>query len=1269
MSGGGVNNIGTLVLENSAIISGNSASGAGGGVLDTGTLNIESSTIEQNSAGSGGGVDVGGNVTVTNSTIIGNSATLSGGGVGVTFTGTFTVSSSTFSGNFAGGNGGAIDSAGILSLLHSDTITGNSASGAGGGLDIEPGGTATAYYSTLSGNSATTGGGIDNNGSLSLAISTIESNTAGGSGGGVGNEYGGTLTLTNSTLIGNQAGGSGGGLSNASAASLTNATIATNTGTNAGGVLNTGTLVAINATIAENSVSSTGIGGGLYAQAGDAKLFNSIVASNTAGTSKASNVAGSLALTSANNLFGTGGSGGLTTFDNNLINVAIPNLGPLANNGGPTETIALLAGSPAIDHGSNAIPGMSIPTTDQRGALRGPAGLDAGTTVDIGAYEASSSYLVTSTTDSTDMGTLRAGLDGWSNLSTNVNVPAGTPNTIVFQTTGTFATAQTITLSPSLGPIVMSNSTTPEAIDGTASNGLTISGGGAVGVITVGINTTATLTGLTIAGGKSRSGGAILNQGQLLTILNSTITGNSSANGGAIDNAGNLVLTSSTLNSNTVTANGGAIDNETGGVLTLTNVTITANSAVQGGGIFNSGTLTLVSSTIASNISGGSGTGGGLDAAAGTATLYNTIVAENTDNGGSADDVAGTLDSASAGNLFGTGGSGGLTSSGNLIDVQNPGLGSLSNNGGVTMTIPLLTSSIAIGGGSSSLPGTPQVDQRGAVRGVGDVAPETAIDIGAYELSSSYLVTTPTDSLVPGTLRAAFAWANANSGTAPIYILFDTKGLFSQPQLITLSLGTLSLTNTAATINIEGTGTSLLTISGNGAFGIFAIAPGVTADFTGLTLIDGSAATSGGAISNAGNLTVTDSALTDNAATSGSGAGIINTGSLIVSNSSFSQNAATYYGGAIFNNGGTTSVTSSTFVGNATIYGLGGGIDNQGGNLTVTGSTFLDNSSFEGGAIFNRAGTTSVTTTTIMGNSAYQGGGLFNDGTGNALGTLTLTDSTLAGNSAFQGGAISNNFDGVMTIVASTLANNTATQYGGAIDQVGTLTVISGTIAYNVAVVGGISGGIDAYSGTTALYDTIVVLNTIGTGTNAPASDIVGSVSAASSYNLVGTGGLTNKVNNNLVGVTNPGLAATLANNGGPTETLALLTGSPAIGAGSATITGVPVPTTDQRGLPLNSPPDIGAYQTQVIVTPTVSKPASLDAAVANVTTAAVPVAAAATSPIVSSPNPFKSRKLGSRAQRHHTGAATSHASVHHAARAVSAPRKTPSLRIAKHHR
>ena len=169
---------------------------------------------------------------------------------------------------------------------------------------------------------------------------------------------------------------------------------------------------------------------------------------------------------------------------------------------------------------------------------------------------------------------------------------------------------------------------------------------------------------------------------------------------------------------------------------------------------------------------------------------------------------------------------------------------------------------------------------------------------------------------------------------------------------------------------------------------------------------------------------------------------------------------------------------------------------------------------------------------------------------------MTVTDSTIADNSAFQGGGVSNNFGGTLTIVDSTLANNSANQYGGAIDNVGTLTIISGTIAYNIVSNGGTGAGIDVYAGTTALYDTIVDLNTIGTGTAAVADDITGSVSTASAYNMIGVGGLTNGVNNNLVGVTKPGLATGLANNGGPTQTIALLAGSPALGAGSATIAG-----------------------------------------------------------------------------------------------------------------
>ena len=153
-----------------------------------------------------------------------------------------------------------------------------------------------------------------------------------------------------------------------------------------------------------------------------------------------------------------------------MLNVAKPGLGSLAYNGGPNETIALEAGSPAIDAGANTIIGQTVPITDQRGALRGAAGLDAGANVDIGAFEASSSYLVNTATDTTDVGTLRSGIE-WANLSTNANLeaiadPDDPANTVVFPTTGVFATPQTITLSSSLGPIAVSN--TPRRCPSTA---------------------------------------------------------------------------------------------------------------------------------------------------------------------------------------------------------------------------------------------------------------------------------------------------------------------------------------------------------------------------------------------------------------------------------------------------------------------------------------------------------------------------------------------------------------------------------------------------------------------------------------------------------------------------------------------------------------------------------------------------------------------------------------------------------------------------------
>ena len=129
--------------------------------------------------------------------------------------------------------------------------------------------------------------------------------------------------------------------------------------------MNSGSLNVVNATIADNVVASSSGGGGLESYSGTTALDNTIVALNTdnlEGQIYDDNIASvvTLSATSANNLIGTvgiaGGTGGSTNGVNgNRVGVANPGLGPLAGNGGPTQTMALLAGSPAIEHGSVAL--------------------------------------------------------------------------------------------------------------------------------------------------------------------------------------------------------------------------------------------------------------------------------------------------------------------------------------------------------------------------------------------------------------------------------------------------------------------------------------------------------------------------------------------------------------------------------------------------------------------------------------------------------------------------------------------------------------------------------------------------------------------------------------------------------------------------------------------------------------------------------------------------------------------------------------------------
>ncbi len=313
---------------------------------------------------------------------------------------------------------------------------------------------------------------------------------------------------------------------------------------------------------------------------------------------------------------------------------------------------------------------------------------------------------------------------------------------------------------------------------------------------------------------------------------------------------------------------------------------------------------------------------------------------------------------------------------------------------------------------------------------------------------------------------------------------------------------------------------------------------------------------------------------------------ICNSQTLTISGPGASQLAISGNGAAqVFNICSGANVTLSGLTIEKGSSNIGGGLYNS-GTLTVTNSTLAGNSADGGGGIFN-TGTLTVTDTTFTGNSAVgacsggEGGALNNSG-----GAVTVSDSTLSGNSAgCEGGGIENNY-GTLTLTNSTVSGNSAANEGGGIDNnnFGILAVTNSTIAGNSAAAG---AGIDN-------FDTITLKSTL-LANNAPGGSCLNFGGAINSqgYNLsddntcasffTGPGDQDNAVKG--AGLDPKGLQ----NNGGPTQTIALLPNNPAgtspavdaIPVTSCTDTnGKPV-TTDQRGVtrPQGKGCDIGAYE------------------------------------------------------------------------------------------
>lgn len=400
------------------------------------------------------------------------------------------------------------------------------------------------------------------------------------------------------------------------------------------------------------------------------------------------------------------------------------------------------------------------------------------------------------------------------------------------------------------------------------------------------------------------------------------------------------------------------------------------------------------------------------------------------------------------------------------------------------------------------------------------------------------------------TLRAAIQEANANTNqTIGIGFNIPTSDFNYDPQtgtwridiISTLVLNKNSRLNPSGVVISIGGPVVINGLSGGGGGRIFNVTTPGTVNLSGLTIKNGDASfnENGGGIQNVngGTVNISNCTLTGNRVTDeqnniiGGGGAIFNasSGTINITNSTLRSNHANtflrqvVYGGAIWNRTGTVNISGTLFDSNKSGY-EGGAIANESGTVTISGSTFYGNAAFYGGGIFSRGGTVSITNSTFFANIADDP---IYDGFGAAIlttagGILNLTNSTVSANSSAFGGAlyneIFNNAAPAVNVKSSVIAGN----YGNTLDA---------------------SVGPDVYGPFTSQGFNLIGKKEGSTGFTL-ATDKKGTIASPMNPKFDPKG---------------------LRNNGGPTPTLALANGSPAIDKGTSVgLTGTLF--TDQRG-------------------------------------------------------------------------------------------------------
>jgi hypothetical protein len=952
------------------------------------------------------------------------------------------------------------------------------------------------------------------------------------------------------------------------------------------------------------------------------------------------------------NLSSDNGSGFLTA-TGDQINTD-PMLGPLQLNGGQTPTHALLIGSPAIDAGTN-FSGLATdqrgPGFGRRVDINLSPNVADGT--DIGAFELQTSEFqlqppaITSSNSATFItgysnsfrilatgiptpaiyatGTLPAGTGLSTKGILSGTIPLGSggiyPLTVIASNgvspvatqyltltvvehgpcyTGTVANNQdsgpgslryalenatnfeTITFCPGVtgtikltsGQLAISNGVT---IVGPGANVLALDGNGSSRVFYVSSSFPVSISGLTITNGYATdTAGGIHSEQSPVTLSNCVVTGNQGASGGGIYNTGTqggglLQIYNCTLSGNRA-GHGGALYNEgVGAEVHMYNSTISGNSSeAEGGAIFNVGystavgTIKILNSTLSGNSSGVYGEGifnlGGSATIDIGSTILNATALKNLD---------GTIQSLGY-NLSSDDGSGWLTATGDQINTD-PMLGPLQLNGGQSPTHALLSGSPAIDAGTNfsglaTDPRGPDFARTMDINGIPNVADGT--DIGAFELQGPPAITsTNSVTFITGysnsfrIVATGLPLAIYATGTLPAGIGLGTNGLLS---------GTPPL-GSAATY-------PLTVIASNG------IPPMATQYFT-LTVVEHCNTVQNNQDSGPGSLRYALANAT-NFQTITFCPGVTGTIKLTSGQLTVDKGVTIVGPGA--------NVLALDGNGSDRVFHVSSSLPVSISGLTITNG-YAPGEFGTGGGIYNEQSPLTLSNCVVTGNYAHDGGGIYN-GLVKGGELLELYNCTLSGNSAVRGrgGALENVVDvggnPVVHIYNSTISSNWSDGIGGAIYNLGygsaTIRIVNSTLSGNSS--GAYGDGIfnDVAFGGSATID---IGSTI---LNATALKNDGGTIQSLGYNLSsdnGGGFLTatgDKTN------TNP-LLGPLQLNGGQTPTHALLSGSPAIDAGT-NFSGL---ATDQRGpgfartVAINGihnvadRTDIGAFELQGLVT------------------------------------------------------------------------------------